>query len=318
MALILSFLLAWVIYPPFITYLKQQQIAQHVSEYAIETYKQKERTPIFGGVVFLLVASFVSLGVSFLNGLHIQLVSLVTHTLLFASIGLVDDLKIVREGKNDGLSSKLRLFLQAVFAFSFVLTTLKHAPVLLLFWSLDVPMWFLVPLRVFMIMGAINAFNITDGMDGLSAGLAIFVLSGLALVSFVTESNSLIFVLALIGALLAFLKFNFSPAKIFMGDVGSYGLGGALIMIGMVLNHEVVFIILYAVYLWEISCVIIQQIAVRVFKKRVFSYTPIHYAFVLKGLREVKVVLNFYVLGLVSLVVGLLVFALTHGGFPWL
>jgi phospho-N-acetylmuramoyl-pentapeptide-transferase len=98
-----------------------------------------------------------------------------------------------------------------------------------------------------------------------------------------------------------------------MGDVGSYGLGGALIMLGMILNQEVIFILLYAVYLIEVICVIIQQVAVRVFKRRVFSYTPIHYAFVLKGMKDVNVVLMFYVFGALSLGVGLLTYFI--GGF---
>lgn len=141
----------------------------------------------------------------------------------------------------------------------------------------------------------------------------MFVLGGLAVLSLNQTSYALTFIFALLGSLLAFLIFNFSPAKIFMGDVGSYGLGGALIMIGMILNQEIIFILLYAVYLVEVICVIIQQVAVRVFKRRVFSYTPIHYAFVLKGMKDVNVVLMFYVYGAVSLGIGLLTYFI--GGF---
>jgi phospho-N-acetylmuramoyl-pentapeptide-transferase len=310
MAFFLSLGFAWMVYPLFIQSLKKMQITQHVSEYAIETYKQKERTPIFGGVVFLLVAVLVSVFVSFPNALDARLMSVLIHTLLFASIGLVDDIKIIKEGKNDGLSGKTRLLFQTIFACSFVYFTLDASSIPLLGWTLNLPLWFLFPVRVFMIVGSINAFNITDGMDGLSAGLALFVLTGLSLIALSQESLVIVFVFALLGSLMAFLIFNFSPAKIFMGDVGSYGLGGALIMIAMVLNHEFVFIVLYSVYLIEILCVIIQQVAVRVFKRRVFSYTPIHYAFVLKGMKDVKVVLMFYGFGALSLVLGLLLFAL--------
>lgn len=312
MAFILSLGLAWMIYPYFIAALKQKSVTQHVSEYAIESYKQKERTPIFGGVVFLLVATGVTLFVGGSN-LDFKLLSVLIHTLLFASIGLVDDIKIVKEGKNDGLSGKTRLVLQTLFAFSFVWLTLDVTPIPFFSFSLSLPLWFTIPVRVFMIVGSINAFNITDGMDGLSAGLAMFVLGGLAVLSLNQTSYALTFIFALLGSLLAFLIFNFSPAKIFMGDVGSYGLGGALIMIGMILNQEIIFILLYAVYLVEVICVIIQQVAVRVFKRRVFSYTPIHYAFVLKGMKDVNVVLMFYVYGAVSLGIGLLTYFI--GGF---
>jgi phospho-N-acetylmuramoyl-pentapeptide-transferase len=313
MAFFLSLGFAWMIYPIFIQILKKMQIAQHVSEFAIETYKTKQRTPIFGGVVFLLVASAVSIFISFQNDLDVRLFSVILHTLLFASIGLVDDIKIIKEGKNDGLSGKTRLLFQTLFAISFVVFTLDASPIPFFGLTLTLPLWFLIPVRVFMIVGSINAFNITDGMDGLSAGLALFVLSGLTIIALTQEAQLIIFIFALLGSLMAFLIFNFAPAKIFMGDVGSYGLGGALIMIGMVLNHEMVFIVLYSVYLVEIVCVIIQQVAVRVFKRRVFSYTPIHYAFVLKGMKEVKVVLMFYAFGALSLGLGLILFAL--GGY---
>ena len=301
--------LAWMIYPFFIQALKKMQIAQHVSVYAIESYKQKERTPIFGGVVFLLVGVIVTVFVLFPN-LDPSLISVMIHMLLFASIGLVDDIKIIKEGKNDGLSGKMRLILQTLFAISFVVLTLDNSSIQLFSYTLSLPVWILIPARVFMIVGSINAFNITDGMDGLSAGLSVFVFTGLALIAYQEQANSFLFILAMLGAILGFLLFNVSPAKIFMGDVGSYGLGGVLIMLGLVLGKDLVFIVLYAVYLVEVLCVLIQQVAVRVFKRRVFSYTPIHYAFVLKGMKDQKVVWMFYAYGFLSLAVGLVLYAL--------
>ena len=300
---------SWMIYPFFIQALKKMKIAQHVSVYAIDSYQQKERTPIFGGVVFLLVGVIVTLIVSFPD-LDFTLMSVMIHMLLFASIGLVDDIKIIREGKNDGLSGKMRLMLQTLMAISFVVFTLDNTSVQWFAYTLTLPEWILIPMRVFMLVGSINAFNITDGMDGLSAGLAVFVFSGLAIIAFYEQSITLVFILTMLGAIVGFLRFNVSPAKIFMGDVGSYGLGGVLMMLGFVLGKDLVFIVFYAVYLVEIVCVIIQQVAVRIFKRRVFSYTPIHYAFVLKGMKDQRVVWMFYAFGLLSLVVGLAMYAL--------
>ncbi len=301
--------LTWMIYPFFIQALKKMQIAQHVSVYAIESYKQKERTPIFGGVVFLLVGVIVTVFVLFPN-LDPSLISVMIHMLLFASIGLVDDIKIIKEGKNDGLSGKMRLILQTLLAISFVVFTLDNSSIQLFSYTLSLPVWILIPARVFMIVGSINAFNITDGMDGLSAGLSVFVFAGLAFIAYQEQATSLFFILAMLGSILGFLRFNISPAKIFMGDVGSYGLGGVLIMLGLVLGKDLVFVVLYAVYLVEVLCVVIQQVAVRVFKRRVFSYTPIHYAFVLKGMKDQKVVWMFYAYGLLSLVTGLILYTL--------
>jgi phospho-N-acetylmuramoyl-pentapeptide-transferase len=239
-----------------------------------------------------------------------SLISVMVHMLLFASIGLIDDIKIIKEGKNDGLSGKTRLLLQTLFAISFVMFTLDNSSIQLFSTTLSLPSWILIPARVFMIVGSINAFNITDGMDGLSAGLSVFVFAGLYIIALNQQATSALFILAMIGAMIGFLFFNIAPAKIFMGDVGSYGLGGVLIMLGLVLGKDLVFIVLYAVYLVEVMCVIIQQVAVRVFKRRVFSYTPIHYAFVLKGMKDQKVVWMFYAFGLLSLVVGLTLYAL--------
>ncbi|MBS3991182.1 MAG: phospho-N-acetylmuramoyl-pentapeptide-transferase [Erysipelothrix sp.] len=301
--------LTWMIYPFFIQTLKKMQIAQHVSVYAIESYKQKERTPIFGGVVFLLVGVVATVFALFPN-IDVSLISVMVHMLLFASIGLVDDIKIIKEGKNDGLSGKTRLFLQTLFAISFVMFTLDNSSIQLFSYTLSLPSYVLIPARVFMIVGSINAFNITDGMDGLSAGLSVFVFAGLYIIALNEQATSALFILAMIGAMIGFLRFNIAPAKIIMGDVGSYGLGGVLIMLGLVLGKDLVFIVLYAVYLVEVLCVIIQQVAVRVFKRRVFSYTPIHYAFVLKGMKDQKVIFMFYGYGFLSLVIGLLLYAL--------
>ena len=109
----------------------------------------------------------------------------------------------------------------------------------------------------------------------------------------------------LVGSLLGYLKYNMFPAKIFMGDGGSLALGGLMAVYAMLLKVEIAYVFLAGVLIWETGCVVIQQISVRVFKKRVFQYTPIHYSFVLAGWKEKSVVQFIWLLGLIFLVLGL-------------
>jgi phospho-N-acetylmuramoyl-pentapeptide-transferase len=108
------------------------------------------------------------------------------------------------------------------------------------------------------------------------------------------------------GALIGYLRYNLHPAKIFMGDAGSLALGGVLAAVAMVLKMELSLLIIGGVFLWETICVVIQQVAVRVFKRRVFKYTPIHYSFVISGMKEPKVVQMFWMLSVVCAALGFL------------
>ena len=115
------------------------------------------------------------------------------------------------------------------------------------------------------------------------------------------------FIMAVMGSLLGFLKYNSHPAKIFMGDTGSLALGGALAAVGMILKQEIAVVVIGGVFVWETLCVIIQISSVKLRGKRVFRYTPIHYSFVLGGMRETQVVVMFWILQLVCTVAGFLI-----------
>ena len=120
-------------------------------------------------------------------------------------------------------------------------------------------------------------------------------------------SSVALFIACVLGGLLGYLKFNFKPAKIFMGDSGSLALGALFASLGILLDQNIALFFIGGVFVIEMACVLIQQVSVRIFHKRVFSYTPIHYSFVLKGFPETKVVEGFYLLELVLALLGLLI-----------
>lgn len=310
LALFFSFFLCVLLYPRFIQYLKGRKMQQTPSEYALDEYKNKAATVTFGGVLFVFVPSFIAL---VLNGFNLnrELYLVAFSYLVYAIIGLVDDYKIVKEGKNDGLTAKQKLFLQFFCALIFYLiyhfsggNNIIAIPGFN--FNLDLgPFYFIFILLFF--AGFSNAVNLTDGMDGLAGGTSIIALLPLVFFAYQADYQGLVLLLlAVLGALFAFLIYNRKPAQIFMGDVGSLALGALFASSAVILNLEIVMLIIGGVFVFETLCVIIQQISWRTRHKRVFRYTPIHYSFTLSGWSERKTVLFFYGLGLIFMALGLL------------
>jgi len=170
-----------------------------------------------------------------------------------------------------------------------------------------------IPFAVLLIMGESNAVNFSDGLDGLLAGLLILVFITLAFLTYISgrvdyseylgipyipEAGELtVFCLAIGGALIGFLWFNAHPAEVFMGDVGSLSLGGAVAVLSLIIKKEILILVIGGVFVLEIASVIIQVISYRLRKKRVFMMSPLHHHFELSGWAETKVVVRFWILG---------------------
>ena len=151
-----------------------------------------------------------------------------------------------------------------------------------------------------------NAVNFTDGMDGLCAGVSFIALIPFTIIALSKGINGIaIVIMPILGGLLGYLFFNFHPAKIFMGDSGSLALGALFASLAIVLNKEIALFVIGGVFVWEMFCVCLQLTSVKLFHKKVFKYTPIHYSFVLKGMKEVDVVKMFYLIGIVLAIIGL-------------
>ena len=178
-----------------------------------------------------------------------------------------------------------------------------------------------IPFSIFVVVSMSNAVNLTDGLDGLAIGLLIIMSMAFAVLSYVS-GNSLIatylkipfisdagevtvFVGALIGAGLGFLWFNAHPAQVFMGDVGSLSLGGVLGIIALFIKHELLLVIVGAVYVSEAFSVVVQVFSYKLFKKRVFKMAPLHHHFEKSGWKETQVVFRFYIIGIITALIGI-------------
>lgn len=299
---------SWMIYPYFIRFLQRHNHQQSVSEYALDAFKEKAKTPTMGGVVFVVVPLLTVLifNTTFLVEPKIQL--LLISYFVYGAIGFADDLKILIEKDNKGLSASFKFFLQLVFAFVIYYLFRDHfiSIISVPFTSINFnigPLY--VMLVIVMLSGASNGVNLTDGMDGLAVGTSLIALSGFAYIAYLNLDQSiLVFILSVMGSLVAFLIFNFHPAKIFMGDVGSLPLGALLASLAIVMKLEFILLFLGAVFVIETLCVMLQIFWVKVFKKRLFRYTPIHYSFTLAGYKELHVVLGFYLFCFISVLIG--------------
>ncbi len=313
--LILCYVISWAIVvvtmPGFIKYLKKISFNQTVSEYSLKEYQEKASTPIMGGVLFIVVPVLVTLAACGREALQMDtLVILLTFT-GYGLIGFTDDFLIAVKKNNDGLSPRRKFILQVVLAAVFYLMYHNRASldVSIPFTSLSLHFgMFYSILVLLMFSGASNAVNLTDGMDGLAAGCTFISLA--PFLYFAIRQGKMpvaVFIVSLMGALFGYLKYNIKPARIFMGDTGSLALGAALAAIAMILKMELALVIIGGVFVIETLCVMIQIGSVKIRHKRVFPYTPIHYAFVMKGMNENEVVHRFWLAAAIFALLGFLI-----------
>ncbi len=322
-AILTSFIIVLVICPWFIRRLEQFQIGQVVRENGLETHFNKSGVPTMGGLLILF-----AIGVSTL--LWVDLGSLYAWLLLgltgwFGIIGAYDDLRKIRKQNSKGLSAIGKLLLQVAGASAagvmLYLNPAFDGQLSFPFFKYvqpDLGMLYIV-FAVLVVVGASNAVNLTDGLDGLATGPTVItgsvyivfsylaghaVLSSYLQIPFVNGAGEVaVFCGALMGASLGFLWFNAFPAQIFMGDVGSLSLGGALGLVAIIIKQEILLVIVGGVFVMEALSVILQ---VGYFKvsggKRIFLMAPFHHHFEKKGWDEPKVVVRFWI---VSIVLGL-------------
>lgn len=299
------------LYPLLIDNLNSLDIQQSVSEYALDAFKEKKKTPTFGGVIFVLVPILLVIVLSILN-FSTNLVLLVLVYAGHGILGFIDDYKIVKDGKNDGISPKTKLLGQILIATIFYgLYILFGGDNILSIHSLNLNLdlgWFYGVLVVFMIVGSSNAVNLTDGMDGLAAGTTVLALIPFAYFAYAAgKQDILLMIVSVFFSLIGFLRYNKKPARIFMGDVGSLPLGALLAALAILLNKELLLVLIGIVFVYETVTVIIQRVSWKLRGKRVFKYTPIHYSFTLSGWSEGAVVSLFYLIGFLGMLLSLLI-----------
>jgi phospho-N-acetylmuramoyl-pentapeptide-transferase len=326
-AAVTAFLFFVLVAPAFIRYIRKLQLGQVVRDDGPETHLQKEGIPTMGGMLIIFTIINTTLLWANLTNRYIWVILGVT--LWFGSIGALDDFRKITINNSKGLSARGKLFLQLTGALLLGFILYSHPE---FDGHLSVPFfkalkpdlgWFYIIFAMLVIVGASNAVNLTDGLDGLAAGPIIIsgsvylvfsylaghaVLANYLQIPFVPGSGELaVYCGALVGSSLGFLWFNAYPAQIFMGDVGSLALGGTLGTIAIITKQEILLAIVGGIFVMEALSVIIK---VGFFKmsggKRVFLMAPFHHHFEKKGWAEPKVVVRFWI---ISIILGLLALA---------
>jgi phospho-N-acetylmuramoyl-pentapeptide-transferase len=244
-------------------------------------------------------------------------------------LGALDDYKKITNQNSSGISFKFKFFSQiilSVIGISFLTCYLNYQELTNLYFPFFKDLvinlgWFFIPFSVFIIVGASNAVNLTDGLDGLATVPVILVAACFAFISYVAGNiifseylqityiegtgEISIFCGAIIGSCLGFLWFNAPPAKIFMGDTGSLSLGGSLGAIGIITKHEIVLAITGGLFVLEAVSVIVQVVSFKLTGKRVFRMAPIHHHYEKKGWPESTVVIRFWIISIILALIGL-------------
>ncbi len=323
-ALIISFIIG----PIMIEKLTRQKIGQSIRKDGPESHYEKAGTPTMGGALILVAIAISTLLWSDLENRYVWAVMLVT--LGHGVIGFIDDYRKISLGNSDGLSAKAKIFWQSLIAISVCLFLFFSAEVAAekqfivpFFKNIMLEMHWSAYLLVgyFVIVGASNAVNLTDGLDGLAIMPTVMVAGALGVFAYLSghinfsqylaipylpESGELIvFCAALVGSGLGFLWFNAYPAMVFMGDVGALALGSALGILAVLVRQEIVLMIMGGVFVVETVSVIIQVASYKLRGKRVFLMAPIHHHYELKGWPEPRIIVRFWIITVILVLIGL-------------
>jgi phospho-N-acetylmuramoyl-pentapeptide-transferase len=315
----LAFLIAALSVNKYTALLKKFQFGQSIKEESMggtktplfnSLHKKKEGTPTMGGVLIWMTVLIVSL-LSFISvELGITNNSLInraeTYLPIFTLIscgllGLVDDVMNVKKiGKSKGLSAITKFTWLTLFGalgayWFYYKLGIQSITLFSNTYSLG---WLFIPLFIFVFVGAANAVNITDGLDGLAAGLTILAFSILAIVAYLDGQLILAsFCGVIIGATAAFLWYNIPPAKFFMGDTGSLSLGATMAVIAFLTDTVLLLPFIGAIFVIETLSVIAQLISKKLFNKKIFYIAPVHHHFEYIGWPEFKVTMRFWMIG---------------------
>jgi len=323
-ATLTALFIAFLVGPPLIRKLGRLRVGQPIREIGPD-HADKAGTPTMGGLLILLSLVISVLLWSNLDSRFVWTVLGVT--VGYGLLGFIDDYQKVARGHSAGISARVKLAWQTVLALAVAVAIYNDpgfdAQLALPFFKNFTPHlgWLYIPVATFIIVGTSNAVNLTDGLDGLAIG-PVMVTAGTFLIlayaaghsgiadylaiKYVAGSGTLaIFCGALIGGGMGFLWFNASPAQLFMGDVGSLALGGALGTIAVLIRQEILLAVVGGIFVAEALSVIIQVASFKLTGKRVFLMAPIHHHFEKLGWAEPKIVVRFWIvsaiLGLVAL-----------------
>jgi phospho-N-acetylmuramoyl-pentapeptide-transferase len=325
---ITALLLSWLLGPWLIRLLKKHQIGQEIRSDGPQSHYTKKGTPSMGGILLIGVTLASSLLWGNLGNVYVW-IGMAT-MVLFGLIGFADDWLKVRKKRSLGLRVFTKLGLQIALAglVGGVLVylglnnfgplrqfDLRLFPPFFKLWTPYLG-WFYLPWIMFILVGSSNAVNLADGLDGLAIGLTLISAAALTALTYVAghalwsqylnlarirpAAELTVFAGALTGACLGFLWFNAHPAQVFMGDAGALSLGGSLAIISILIKQELLLFSLAGVFILEAASVLLQVSYFKLSRgKRIFKMAPIHHHFELSGWQEEKIVIRFWILGII-------------------
>ena len=328
LSVITSLIVVFIIGGPLIKIFSDNMITGPIRQDGpIDHIVKKSGTPTMGGVIIIIGIIFSSFLWADLSNIYIW--TLIFVSLSLGALGLLDDVLKIKLKNSRGLKSSYKFLGQLVISMItlFILVKISdHNYIYDLYfpffknyiWHMGL---FFIPFGLFVIIGASNAVNLTDGLDGLATVPVMLVALSFTLISYVVGNTIFseylqiqyienvgelsIFCGAIIGACLGFLWFNAPPAKIFMGDTGSLALGGSLGTVGIITKHEIVLAITGGLFVLEAVSVMVQVISFKLTGKRIFKMAPIHHHYEKKGWAESTVVIRFWIISIILAMIGL-------------
>ena len=286
--------------------LRKLKAGQNILSY-VKEHKKKSGTPTMGGIAFIAAAVFSA--AIFSRGIDKSLLICFAVGLSYMSVGLLDDYLKMRKKENLGLRAWQKFAFQSIVAIFCGIYSYRNG-----FTALHIPFtsrqfqigWWIIPFSAFLFLATVNAVNLTDGLDGLAAGtgMPFFACLGILVHMQAAQEGMALLSFCLVGALVAYMLFNASPASVFMGDTGSLALGGFAASIAVFTGNGLYLAVLGACFVFSVISVIIQVVYYKATHgKRVFLMSPIHHHFQQKGYSESKISYAYFT---ITLVIGII------------
>ena len=312
--LILSFIASVVVSLVIIPILRKLKVGQIEREEGPESHLKKQGTPTMGGVIMIIAILAISI---FMYAQYIKSEQIVAKNLIplvlvpigFGIIGFIDDFKKLVLKNTEGLKPAFKMLGLLIISVAFAIYLVSAGtetliPIVKQY--ITIPMLLYIPFAIVVMLGATNAVNLTDGIDGLATSVTTIIIACLTVVGIINEVKEVVILGSIIcGVNLGFLLFNMHPAKVFMGDTGSLLLGGAIANMALYLKMPLILLVLALIPVIETISVIMQVAYFKKTGKRIFKMTPIHHHFELSGWKENKIVTIFSIVTLIFCVIGL-------------
>ena len=283
-----------------------------------QSHLKKQGTPTMGGIIIIMtmilvvIGTYTYLSINNERELANKLLPILLLTIGFGLIGFIDDFKKLVLKNTEGLKPSYKMIGLLIISVAYVIylvyglniETQTYIPIIKTY--IHMPVFVYIPFAILVILGATNAVNLTDGIDGLSSSVCAIIITCLAIIGISLQLYEVsIFASIVIGAVLGFLMFNIHPAKVFMGDTGSLMLGGVISGLALYLEMPLLLLVIALIPVLETISVMIQVVYFKKTGKRFFKMAPLHHHFELSGWKENKVVIVFSVVTLLLCIIGL-------------